>query len=231
MTTNVDDEALSSILLHLKQSKNNNNNAYNNGEDRRRTNDNHNSNYHSGGEEEEDEEELAEHNNINGNYQSRSYEDVMNENYKNAIVSKRKQQPSTTFNDDYSDGLLSKKSKNNYYLHPNGLAYLPNSNATDNMNQHINMNELRKYFHLPLQNVSKKLGVGTTVLKRICRANNIEKWPYRQIKSLTCAMQSLEMAALNRSLGDDEIKNMREQIICLQDSIAYIIANPSILSK
>ena len=91
--------------------------------------------------------------------------------------------------------------------------------------------ELRKYFHLPIQTVSKELGICTTILKKICRTNNIQKWPYRQIKSLTCAIQSLEVAMLNSSVTARDKITMNAQISTLQSSIDAIFADPSILSK
>lgn len=91
--------------------------------------------------------------------------------------------------------------------------------------------ELRKYFYLPIQSVSKELGICTTILKKLCRNNNIQKWPYRQIKSLTCAIQSLEMAMLNSSVTEVDKMSMQTQISRLQTSIDAIIDDPSILSK
>ena len=93
------------------------------------------------------------------------------------------------------------------------------------------LEELRKYFYLPIQSVSKELGICTTILKKLCRNNNIQKWPYRQIKSLTCAIQSLEMAMLNSSVTEVDKHSMQTQIRSLQASIDAIIADPSILSK
>jgi len=48
----------------------------------------------------------------------------------------------------------------------------------------ITLTELNPYFHMPIKEASKKLGISTTVLKRICRENNINRWPHRKIKSL-----------------------------------------------
>lgn len=115
---------------------------------------------------------------------------------------------------------------------------VPNLNSTSN-NKSLkrrrtsaqSLEELRKYFYLPIQSVSKELGICTTILKKLCRNNNIQKWPYRQIKSLTCAIQSLDMAMLNSSVTEVEKHSMQIQIRSLQASIDAIIADPSILSK
>jgi len=52
------------------------------------------------------------------------------------------------------------------------------------MSEGIGFEELAPYFHLPINQVSKELGICATVLKKICRKNGIPRWPHRKIKSL-----------------------------------------------
>ncbi|DBA96988.1 TPA: hypothetical protein ACH3X3_012913 [Trebouxia sp. C0006] len=40
------------------------------------------------------------------------------------------------------------------------------------------------YFDVPIQVASARMGVGVTSLKRVCRANNMSRWPFRKRKSL-----------------------------------------------
>ena len=40
---------------------------------------------------------------------------------------------------------------------------------------------LEKYYHKPLQQVAKEIGICTTALKKICRTCGIKKWPFRSI--------------------------------------------------
>ncbi len=47
--------------------------------------------------------------------------------------------------------------------------------------QVITFEELSQYFHLPINEVSKELGVCATVLKKICRRNGIPRWPHRKV--------------------------------------------------
>ena len=42
---------------------------------------------------------------------------------------------------------------------------------------------LEKYYHKPLQQVAKEIGICTTVLKKICRSCGIKRWPFRSITS------------------------------------------------
>lgn len=91
----------------------------------------------------------------------------------------------------------------------------------------ITIDELRKYFHLPIAEVAKLLGTCTTALKKTCRKLNIEKWPHRQILSLTKSIQSLEMASLNDTLEDKLREQYKEQIVLLQKVIGEVFRNPN----
>lgn len=87
--------------------------------------------------------------------------------------------------------------------------------------------ELRRYFHLPIVEVAKQLGICTTLLKKVCRKLKIKKWPYRQIRSITKSVQSLEMASLNDALLDAERLRYREQITLLQNTLDLLIQDPN----
>ena len=91
----------------------------------------------------------------------------------------------------------------------------------------LTIDDLRGFFHLPIVEVAKQLGTCTTALKKICRKNKIMKWPYRQIRSITKSIQSLEMASLNDTLPDDLKSQYREQIYELQKAIDEIVQDPN----
>lgn len=93
--------------------------------------------------------------------------------------------------------------------------------------QSITLDDLRRYFHLPIAEVARHFNTCTTALKKICRKLNINKWPYRQILSLTKSIQSLEMASLNEALDDDLKAQYRKQILILRKTIAEVVNNPS----
>lgn len=95
------------------------------------------------------------------------------------------------------------------------------------LSKSVKMEDLRGYFHLPIVEVAKQLGTCTTALKKICRKNKIRKWPYRQIRSITKSIQSLEMASLNDSLQDELRIQYREQINTLQKAIDDLIHDPN----
>lgn len=91
----------------------------------------------------------------------------------------------------------------------------------------LSLEDLRKYFHLPIVEVARQLGTCTTALKKICRKHKILKWPYGQIRSLTKSIQSLEMAGLNDSITDELKQQYREQIMTLQKAIDDIVFDPN----
>lgn len=95
----------------------------------------------------------------------------------------------------------------------------------------LKMDDLRQFFHLPIVEVAKELGMCTTLLKRICRANNIKKWPYRQIQSIAKSIQSLDMASLNTALPLKERQKFKEQVVFLQQSLDNLIEDPSTPSE
>ena len=45
----------------------------------------------------------------------------------------------------------------------------------------IELDDLRRYFHLPADEAADKLGICTTYFKTICRINKLKKWPYRKV--------------------------------------------------
>lgn len=106
-------------------------------------------------------------------------------------------------------------------------AHFSLSSNTLVLNRTITLDELRKYFHLPIAEVAKQFGTCTTALKKICRKLNITKWPYRQILSLTKSIQSLEMAALNEGVAQELRQQYRNQIAVLQKAITEVMKNPS----
>lgn len=91
----------------------------------------------------------------------------------------------------------------------------------------ISMDDLRRYFHLPIVEVARQLGICTTLLKKVCRRMRIQRWPYRQIRSITKSVQSLEMACLNEGLLESERAKFNDQIKVLQNTLDLLIQDPN----
>ncbi|KAL4434410.1 hypothetical protein ABPG75_000851 [Micractinium tetrahymenae] len=65
----------------------------------------------------------------------------------------------------------------------------------------ITKEEIELYYHLPCEEASRQLGIGLTILKRICRRLGIEKWPYRQLKRAGKLGEAAAAAAANTGAG------------------------------
>nr|BDG66343.1 minus dominance protein [Volvox rousseletii]BDG66345.1 minus dominance protein [Volvox rousseletii] len=48
----------------------------------------------------------------------------------------------------------------------------------------ISSHDVSQFFHLPIKDAARELGMSTTYLKRICRQRGIPRWPYRKVASL-----------------------------------------------
>uniref|UniRef100_A0A0D9W894 RWP-RK domain-containing protein n=1 Tax=Leersia perrieri TaxID=77586 RepID=A0A0D9W894_9ORYZ len=56
----------------------------------------------------------------------------------------------------------------------------------------ITLVDIAQHFHLPINEASRTLKVGVSILKKKCRQYNIPRWPHRKIKSLDSLIQDLE---------------------------------------
>jgi len=59
----------------------------------------------------------------------------------------------------------------------------------------ITFEDLQSCFHLPLAEVARSFGVGTTFMKKHCRLHGIKRWPFRKVRS----------QALRRQSGNEEV--------------------------
>lgn len=54
---------------------------------------------------------------------------------------------------------------------------------------------------MPSEEAAKRLGVGLTVLKRICRKFGVPRWPFRKLKSLDRLITNVEVRLVLLSAG------------------------------
>uniref|UniRef100_A0A9I9DCL4 RWP-RK domain-containing protein n=1 Tax=Cucumis melo TaxID=3656 RepID=A0A9I9DCL4_CUCME len=77
----------------------------------------------------------------------------------------------------------------------------------------LGLEEIRKYFHIPISEAAKEINIGLTVLKRRCRQLNIMRWPHRKHKSLNSLIQNVkEMRLTNEVKGLEEHKRLLEEM-------------------
>jgi hypothetical protein len=98
------------------------------------------------------------------------------------------------------------------------------------LSESVKIEDLRKYFHLPIVEVARQPGTCTTALKKVSRKNKINKRPYRQIRSITKIVLSLEMASLNDTLSEDLRIQYRQKIVTLQNAIDELIIESRVLA-
>lgn len=65
----------------------------------------------------------------------------------------------------------------------------------------VTLRDLERYFEYPIEEVSRMMGVSTTIIKRLCRKYGIKRWPYRQVSRVTRPLQNLECALSFRRRG------------------------------
>jgi len=89
------------------------------------------------------------------------------------------------------------------------------------------LDELKGFFHLPLNEAAKTLGICTTLLKKVCRKHNIRRWPYRQIQSIISSIQSAEAASRREDLDEATKEKYMEHISTLQNNLNLVINDPN----
>lgn len=96
------------------------------------------------------------------------------------------------------------------------------------LTQTIGLEQLSEYFHMPINEVAKDLGVCATVLKKICRRNGIPRWPHRKIKSLDKMIKTLETTIAKKPEDEERIK---QEIATLRNKKMFLMKNPNVLMK
>ena len=89
-------------------------------------------------------------------------------------------------------------------------------------NKELTADELSAYFHLPINEVAKKLGLCVTVLKARCRDNGITRWPYRKVRKLDNIIRALE--SNQKCAGREDCK---KQLAVLKETRDVLLSNPN----
>eukprot|EP00850_Spirogloea_muscicola_P025932 SM004872S16483 [mRNA] locus=s4872:96:631:+ [translate_table: standard] len=50
------------------------------------------------------------------------------------------------------------------------------------------LEQVSPYFHLPIEEAARELGVCSSALKRRCRRLGIKRWPFRKVRSMTLSL-------------------------------------------
>jgi hypothetical protein len=96
--------------------------------------------------------------------------------------------------------------------------------CTQNVVTNVTTEDLRELFHLTLVDASKRLGMCTTLFKKICRRKNIIKWPYRKIRSLMRKAESLQHYLANDqgNIPESVKKSYTDQVKIILEKVDMI---------
>ena len=98
----------------------------------------------------------------------------------------------------------------------------------------LTLDQLSACFHMPSDQACKQLGIGLTVLKRLCRKYDIKRWPFRKMKSLDRLIKNVksgnlaskvktsisELEATKRMLQENKIQDLDVQTRKLQQAFS-----------
>lgn len=98
----------------------------------------------------------------------------------------------------------------------------------------LTLDQLSACFHMPSDQACKQLGIGLTVLKRLCRKYEIKRWPFRKMKSLDRLIRNVksgnlaskvktrisELEATKRMLQENKIQDLDVQTRKLQQAFS-----------
>ncbi|XP_055826225.1 protein RKD4 [Solanum dulcamara] len=88
-----------------------------------------------------------------------------------------------------------------YEINGGSMEFIKKWNNNNNNGRHkksdtLELEEIQRYFHVPITKAAKELRVGLTVLKKRCRELNIMRWPHRKLKSLQTLIHSVKEMGL-----------------------------------
>ncbi|CAI7903339.1 unnamed protein product [Closterium sp. NIES-54] len=96
-----------------------------------------------------------------------------------------------------------------------GGATRSNAAAQREKSSRIQLPDLAKHFHLPINEAARELGICPTVLKKICRRHGMRRWPHRKIRSIERIIATLEETIAGGAPADEsilrEIKSLKEE--------------------
>jgi len=99
------------------------------------------------------------------------------------------------------------------------------------------LEEIKRYFHLPLSQAAIELGVCQTLLKKCCRKYNISRWPYRKFKSLNRKLSILDQTTTDTCTNlEQQIENNKGMIASMfqqekEEAAAIVLHNLRMLRK
>ncbi|XP_074370547.1 uncharacterized protein LOC141711768 [Apium graveolens] len=76
--------------------------------------------------------------------------------------------------------------------------------------QQLKLEDVSKYFNLPLSDAADSLGVSITTLKKLCLDNGLVRWPYRKILLGKSIEDIMKEAALEKKTRHELLKSTKD---------------------
>lgn len=93
----------------------------------------------------------------------------------------------------------------------------------------VELADLRSCFNMPIAAVARKFGICATLLKKICRRHNIQRWPHRQIRSL---QKSIDMLRESLTVAKGSNKDyIAKKIAAFEHTLECIMLDPNTAAK
>ncbi|KAM7267934.1 hypothetical protein ACFE04_010100 [Oxalis oulophora] len=121
-----------------------------------------------------------------------------NEIYCKVIVDVKPEIPTSFTSSDISSSL-------DFEEHESKVDMIKRKRKSGSSDQ-LGLEEIRRYFDMPIAQAAKEMNIGLTYLKRRCRELNVMRWPHRKIKSLECVIQNVKELGL-----ENEVLELEEQ--------------------
>ncbi|EQC39667.1 hypothetical protein SDRG_03096 [Saprolegnia diclina VS20] len=96
--------------------------------------------------------------------------------------------------DEHADDALTAHKRAGTRAKPRKTAAKPVATRTRVWTQVVGFDDLKQWFHVPMKEAALHFGVQITSLKKMCRRNGIKRWPHRQVRSLSRAIDSIMSA-------------------------------------
>ncbi len=94
---------------------------------------------------------------------------------------------------------------------------------------------IKQCFHMTIANASKELGIGTSKIKKICRQNNLKRWPGRKIKKINNWLINAPDNEKNNILREELLKIIEKDILkaieCFEKHLSKNELNKSYCNK
>ncbi|KAI3979370.1 hypothetical protein MKX01_001562 [Papaver californicum] len=96
----------------------------------------------------------------------------------------------------------------------------PDLSSQRQRTKRLTLNDVARWFHLPINKAAEELQICTTVLKKTCRKYGVQRWPYRTVASINKKITKLEKS-LTEGTGDGTVSS---QIETLRKQLAEVYA-------